>query len=82
MVGYTEPHGEHIGFGALLIGFCGTGKLVYAGKVGTGYDRARLLRLSKQLYPLETNLSPFCRLRTAAPRRASDKISDEPVGEK
>jgi DNA ligase D-like protein (predicted ligase) len=57
--GYTEPHGERIGFGALLVGYYDRGKLVYAGKVGTGYDRATLMRLSKQLQALETNVCPF-----------------------
>jgi DNA ligase D-like protein (predicted ligase) len=57
--GYTEPQGERVGFGALLIGYYDAGKLAYAGKAGTGYDRATLLRLSKQLHALETNESPF-----------------------
>jgi bifunctional non-homologous end joining protein LigD len=34
--GYTDPKGERIGFGALLVGYYDTGKLTYAGKVGTG----------------------------------------------
>ena len=57
--GYTEPHGERVGFGALLVGYYDAGKLVYAGKVGTGYDRATLLRLSKELQALETNVNSF-----------------------
>ena len=57
--GYTEPEGQRIGFGALLVGYYVDGKLVYAGKVGTGYDTATLRRLSRQLRVLETNVCPF-----------------------
>ena len=57
--GYTEPEGQRIGFGALLVGYYDAGKLVYAGKVGTGYDTATLRRLSKQLSALELNACPF-----------------------
>jgi bifunctional non-homologous end joining protein LigD len=57
--GYTDPHGGRIGFGALLVGVYQRGKLVYAGKVGTGFDHATLERLGKQLARLETTTSPF-----------------------
>ena len=57
--GYTEPRGSRIGFGALLLGYyCGS-RLVYAGKVGTGFDRAMLQRLRKKLAALTTPISPF-----------------------
>lgn len=46
--GYTDPEGERIGFGALLIGYYDEGTLRYAGKVGTGYDDQMLRRLSKR----------------------------------
>ena len=57
--GYTEPHGNQIGFGALLVGYYRGGKLVYAGKVGTGFDRQAQRRLGKRLLELETLVSPF-----------------------
>jgi ATP-dependent DNA ligase len=57
--GYTDPRGKRIGFGALLVGFYHRGKLVYAGKVGTGYDTGRLQRLGRKLAQLETPTSPF-----------------------
>jgi bifunctional non-homologous end joining protein LigD len=47
--GYTEPRGSRIGFGALLLGYYRGGRLVYAGKVGTGFDRATLRRLRQKL---------------------------------
>jgi bifunctional non-homologous end joining protein LigD len=57
--GYTDPHGSRIGFGALLLGYYRGGQLVYAGKVGTGFNRATLLRLGKKLAALTTPTSPF-----------------------
>jgi DNA ligase D-like protein (predicted ligase) len=57
--GFTDPEGGRIGFGALLVGVYKRGKLVYAGKVGTGFDHATLERLGKRLARLETAASPF-----------------------
>src|SRR5712671_2293503 len=57
--GYTEPQGHRIGFGALLLGYYRGRKLVYAGKVGTGFDNDTLRRLSRKLAKLETSISPF-----------------------
>lgn len=57
--GYTDPERTRIGFGALLVGSYHRGKLVYAGKVGTGYDTDTLRRLAGQLARLETTTSPF-----------------------
>jgi len=57
--GYTDPRGGRVGFGALLVGVYERGRLVYAGKVGTGFDHTTLQRLGKQLAQLETTTSPF-----------------------
>jgi DNA ligase D-like protein (predicted ligase) len=57
--GYTEPRGSRIGFGALLLGYFRGRKLVYAGKVGTGFDNDTLRRLSSKLAELETPTCPF-----------------------
>jgi len=40
--GYTAPKGSRIKLGALLIGYHEGRDLVYAGKVGTGFDEATL----------------------------------------
>jgi bifunctional non-homologous end joining protein LigD len=53
IVGYTEPAGQRVGLGALLVGFCEDGKLVYAGKVGTGFDTQTLRDLQKKLSAIE-----------------------------
>jgi DNA ligase D-like protein (predicted ligase) len=57
--GYTEPKGKRLCLGALLVGYYGGGKLVYAGKVGTGYSDEALRRLCKAMAPLERATSPF-----------------------
>lgn len=57
--GFTQPQGSRVGFGALLIGYPGQGKLRFAGKVGTGYDTALLKKLSVRLRRLERKSSPF-----------------------
>jgi bifunctional non-homologous end joining protein LigD len=57
--GYTDPRGSRIGFGALLVGFYRSGKLVYAGKVGTGFDQDTLQRLGRTLAQLEISTCPF-----------------------
>lgn len=59
IAGYTEPQGERIGFGALLVGYYERGKLKYAGKVGTGYDSLTLRRLGDRLARIEIRESPF-----------------------
>ena len=57
--GYTEPEGERIGFGALLLGFYRQGKLVYAGEVGTGFDDQTLKKLHNRMNSIERKTSPF-----------------------
>jgi DNA ligase D-like protein (predicted ligase) len=57
--GYTDPKGSRIGFGALLIGYYEGGRLVYAGKVGTGFDGSLLSSLSRELARLERTDQPF-----------------------
>jgi bifunctional non-homologous end joining protein LigD len=57
--GFTDPEGSRIGFGALLIGYYDGNKLIYAGKVGTGFDDRLLSDLSGRLSSLEMGASPF-----------------------
>jgi DNA ligase D-like protein (predicted ligase) len=51
--GYTDPQGSRTGFGALLLGYYQDGELIYAGKVGTGFDQRTLTSLHKELAALE-----------------------------
>jgi DNA ligase D-like protein (predicted ligase) len=60
--GYTDPQGSRHGFGALLIGYYDSkGELVYAGKVGTGFDEATLASLHHTLSGLERGQPAFGR---------------------
>ncbi|CAB3645539.1 MAG: DNA ligase D [Achromobacter sp.] len=55
VVGYTDPQGARVGLGALLLAYHDeAGQLVYAGKVGTGFDDAGLAALRERLQALET----------------------------
>src|SRR5918996_840694 len=49
IAGYTKPGGSRHGFGALVLGvYERPGRLVYAGKVGTGFDAEHLARLARK----------------------------------
>jgi len=50
---------ESVGFGALLLGYYNGEKMVFAGKVGTGFNEGILSRLGRELAQLETKTSPF-----------------------
>ncbi|MFJ2487645.1 DNA ligase D [Pseudomonas sp. NPDC087639] len=55
IVGYTDPKGSRSAFGALLLGLHDrdSGKLRYAGKVGTGFNETTLKSILAQLKPLQ-----------------------------
>jgi bifunctional non-homologous end joining protein LigD len=57
--GFTDPQGTRVGFGALLVGHFQDKELVFAGKVGTGFDFALLRDLRHRLDQLEIAASPF-----------------------
>lgn len=59
IAGYTDPQGSRHGFGALLLGVYCDDSLLYAGKVGTGFDDEMLRRLKTRLQRLERETSPF-----------------------
>jgi bifunctional non-homologous end joining protein LigD len=59
--GYTAPKGSRIKLGALLIGYHEGRDLVYAGKVGTGFDEATLRGLHQRLSAIEQDAPPFTR---------------------
>ena len=57
--GFTDPQGTRVGLGALLVGHYEGTDLVFAGKIGTGFDTKLLLDLRTRLDALETSTSPF-----------------------
>lgn len=59
--GFTEPQGKRVGLGALLVGYFEGDDLVFAGKIGTGFDTRLLLDLRARLDAIEIPASPFTR---------------------
>ena len=57
--GWTDPTGSRSSFGALLVGYYEDGRLVFAGKVGTGFSEAELRKLHGLLLEREVPESPF-----------------------
>ncbi len=62
--GYTPPDGTRQYFGALIIGFFEKGKLLFTGKVGTGFSSATLKTLHGTLQPIRAERCPFANLPT------------------
>lgn len=59
--GFTDPQGKRTGLGALLIGYYEGDDLVFAGKLGTGFDTNQLVAMRAQLDELEVPTTPFTR---------------------
>ena len=59
--GYTDPKGTRVGLGAVHLGVYDGDDLVYAGRAGSGLDRAGLDELAARLRPLATARCPFTR---------------------
>jgi bifunctional non-homologous end joining protein LigD len=76
--GFTDPKGKRVGLGALLVGHFDGEDLVYAGKVGTGFDTKLLLDLRARLDALEQPTSPFTRA-TGLPRGGAHWVRPEIV---
>jgi bifunctional non-homologous end joining protein LigD len=78
--GFTDPQRSRVGFGALLLGYNDAdGNLVYAGKVGTGFDNETLRSLHARLAAIEQDHSPFSRGRPE--HRGVHWVKPELVGE-
>jgi ATP-dependent DNA ligase len=91
--GFTDPQGTRVGLGALLVGYyaprerseAAAGEsndhamdLVFAGKVGTGFDTRLLLDLRARLDALVIPASPFTRA-TGLPRLRAHWVRPEIV---
>jgi DNA ligase D-like protein (predicted ligase) len=60
IVGWSDPEGSRPHLGALLLGYyTDDGKLIYAGRVGTGMPVKVLADLRRRLDPLVRNTSPL-----------------------
>lgn len=54
VIGYTDPAGSRAHFGALLVGVYDAQRLVYCGRVGTGFTQKSLAALAAKLGPLQS----------------------------
>jgi bifunctional non-homologous end joining protein LigD len=59
VVGFTAPQGGRVGFGALHLATYERGNLVYAGRVGTGFNDDQLQKLRAELEQ-DRRLTPPC----------------------
>lgn len=59
IVGFTAPQGNRSGFGALQIGDYVDGKLVYAGRAGTGFTEKQLQEIHAMILP-DVRAEPAC----------------------
>jgi bifunctional non-homologous end joining protein LigD len=79
--GFTDPAGSRAGLGALLVGVHDdSGRLVYAGKVGTGFTRQSLSQLRNRLDPLVSKASPFVNPPRGAEARGVHWVKPELIG--
>ena len=67
IIGYTAPAGSRQHFGALLLGAYENGKLIYVGKVGTGFSQQSLAQLYRKFQPFLRTKPPV-----AVPPREKD----------
>ena len=81
--GYTDPGGSRKGFGALLVGYFSENgdKLVYAGKVGTGFDEETLGRLHRLLKRRQRKTPPFFKSPGDLPRKEVHWVTPNLVGQ-
>jgi len=57
--GFTDPEGSRIGIGALLVGYYDGARLVFSGKVGTGFTHTVALDLRRKLERIEQDTCPY-----------------------
>jgi bifunctional non-homologous end joining protein LigD len=79
--GFTDPEGMRAGLGALLIGYYEDGRLVFSGKVGTGFTQKLALDLRRRLDAMEQRSSPFDPLPPRAVSRNAHWVKPALVGE-
>jgi len=82
IIGYTDPQGGRKGFGSLLLGYYDAKKqLVYAGRVGTGFDDKMLGDMLKQLKAIDRKTAPTDVDPPAREKRHAHWVEPKLVGE-
>ncbi|WP_237763932.1 non-homologous end-joining DNA ligase [Terrimicrobium sacchariphilum] len=67
IAGYTDPQGSRSGFGAILLGYYKQGRLISAGKVGTGFSDALLDSLSARFRRMSRGTMPYADAKNLTP---------------
>lgn len=80
IAGYTLSE-KGIPFSSLILGFYDKGKLIYAGRAGTGYTNAMRVELKKKLDRLVVNKRPFAQIPKDAGLRRAVWTEPKLVGE-
>lgn len=81
IVGFTDPEGSRAGFGSLLLAVNEGDDLVFAGRVGTGFNSRTLRDLRKRLDKLAIEKPAFKRAPRGAEARRSHWVKPELVAE-
>lgn len=68
--GFTPPQKSGVGIGALLLGYYRDGKLIYAGRTGTGFTHQARLDMRARLEKVRQKTSPFAALPAGASTHA------------
>ncbi len=82
VIGYTDPQGGRPGFGSLLLGVHEhDGELLYAGRVGTGFDDNLLEDTLTRLKKIEQESAPTAEAPPARERRSEHWVKPQLVAE-
>ena len=73
--GYTDPEGGRKHFGALLVGFYEGKRLIFAGRVGTGFSEKLLSSLYSELEKIRIKSCPFHNVPAAGRSRWDQGLS-------
>ncbi len=80
--GFTDPEGARVGIGALLVGYYNDrDRLIFSGKVGTGFTQKSSLELRKRLDALEQPECPFTERPAGALGRRAHWVKPKLVAE-
>ena len=79
--GFTDPEGMRAGIGALLIGYYEGDRLMFCGKVGTGFTHKLALELRARLARVEQKTCPFTPLPAGSLGRNAHWVKPELVCE-
>jgi bifunctional non-homologous end joining protein LigD len=78
--GFTLPSKGGKGIGALLLGYHQDGKLIYAGRAGTGFTQKSQIQIRERLESIRSDTNPFVSVNTAE-RRGADWVKPQLVAE-